>query len=251
VDALVFILGLAVAIALLLTYVYFVLYLLYKIIKFRKLKYAVGLLIITSPIIYLFLYYLSPSYHQFKELCERDDRKTIYTKKEVDFIYLGRSSLCEEGFEFLSTYKGIECDFAPKGDGLRGNWKDTYRYIKGDNWNSSSCGNTCKVKRGADKREECYFSCMKQMDTYEFTNPFSRELVRSELASKRLYLVESRIVAEGEIMATAKNYRFYPYWDIWATFWTLGGLVHGGPPSMSCDEDVFIDKTDVYRPSRL
>lgn len=238
------------AIALLLLYAYLVLSLTVKAFSSRSAKNSISLIIVLSPIFYLFSYHLSPSYHQFKELCERADRKTIYTKKEVDFIYLGRSSHCEEGFEFLSTYKGIECDFAPKGDGLRGNWKDTYRYIRGDNWNSSSCGNTCKVKRGADKREVCYFSCMQQIDAYEFTNPFSRERVRSELASKRLYLVENRIVAEGEVMATAKNYRFYPYWDIWAAFWTLGGLAHGGAPRMSCDEDVFIDKTDVYRPSR-
>jgi len=167
----------------------------------------------------------------------------------VDFIYLGRNSNCEDGFDYLSRYKGVECESAPKGEGYRGDWKGVYRYIKGENWDSSSCGNTCLTKR-LYNQDECYLSCMQPIEAYEFINPFTRDVFKSELVAKKLYLHKSRIIDEGEIMAIAKNYTYYPYGKRWYALWSLGtGLVH--PPSMSCANEVVIDKTDVYKPKKL
>lgn len=77
--------------------------LLAKSVSIPKLKYSIIILAILSPLGYLNKHYVYPSYYQFIELCEAGDRKVIYKVKSVDNLYLGSSSECLEGFNYLSS----------------------------------------------------------------------------------------------------------------------------------------------------
>ena len=212
----------------------------------RKYKIVIIFLAVTIPVIYPFSYNIYPSHYKFVELCEADDRKIIHKTKNIDYLFLGEYSLCHDGFKYLNRYKGIECGYKPKENGERGNVRGVYRYIKGENWASSSCGENCLNKPYRSQKEECQLACMQSVNIDQFTNPFDYELTKKTIVNNRLYAIESKLIADGEVLAEYKNYTYYPYGNTWAK---LLGASSGNAPTLSCEERKWIDSTEVYLPN--
>jgi hypothetical protein len=171
----------------------------------------------------------------------------------VDSLYLGEYDLCEEGFKYLSNYEAVEClrKRVSIPDSKRWNVRGgIFRSVKADNWNSSSCEDKCLDTRGKEETV-CHLSCMRTVEIDELTNPYSYEYITTQLTIRRLYFEEQRIVDKDSfIMATVKNYTYYPQWNILSKLYTVGGLVHTGAPKLSCEESFYLDKDDVYRPKQ-
>lgn len=213
--------------------------LLVKMASLRRLKIFIVILAISFPIVYYNIYYFYPSYYKFIDLCEAGDRKVIYKVKSVDNLYLGRSSRCYRGFTYLASYKSVECEFSPKDNGELGHQRGVFGYVKGDNWLSSSCGKSCLEKPWRTQENECKFSCMKQVKIENITNPYTYEFTKKEIIKDTLYLNENSIVEREEVMATFKNYAYYPHGKNW---------IGGRPPILSCSNKVFVKNTDIYKP---
>lgn len=206
--------------------------------KKKKIIFRVSILL---PIVTPFLFYAYPSYHQFRSLCTADDRKIISQVKTVDYLYLGRNSDCRHGFEHLSNYKGVDCEYAPKGK------KGIFRYIRGGNWSGASCVNDCRSDPRVTESQRCKFSCMQSVNIDKITNYYTIEYSDIKLIEDRLTGTESRIIDSGEVMAITKNYNYYPYGNTWAK---ILGLSSGTAPRLSCDEFMYIRNTDIYKPNK-
>lgn len=212
----------------------------------RRSKRVVVFVAIAGPLIYPVLYHVYPSYHDFTKLCEADDRMTIHTVKSVDYLYLGSSSMCYKGFKHLSNYKGIECGYKPKENGERGNVRGIYRYVKGENWFSLSCGESCLTKPYRTLKEECQLACMQGIKIEQFTNPYDYKFAKKAIIKNRLYLNTNTIVANDEILAEFKNYTYYPYGNEWAK---ILGASSGSAPTIGCENRVSVDVTEVFKPN--
>ncbi|NRB39941.1 MAG: hypothetical protein HRU20_15980 [Pseudomonadales bacterium] len=220
--------------------------LLVRIIPSRTHKAVLVFMAVAFPLIYPFLHKIYPSYHQFISLCEASDRKIIHSIKHIDYLYLGSSSMCKNGFEDLANYKGIECDYKPKENREPGNDRGTFRYIRGENWSSPSCGENCLTKPYRIQKEECQLSCMESVKIEKFTNPFDHRFIKKEIIINKLYLNESTIIDGEEVLAVLKNYIYYPYGNTWAKI--LGASSSLAPRSY-CENKLFIHNTEVYKPN--
>ena len=179
-------------------------------------------------------------------LCKAADRKVIHNTKSIDYLFLGEYSMCFNGFKYLNSYKGIECGYIPKENGEPGNIRGIYRYVKGENWESSTCGDNCLSKPWRSQEEECKMACMQSVKIDQFTNPYDYEIKKKAIVKNRLYLRENKIIADGEILAEFKNYTYYPYGNRWAK---LLGASSGSAPTLSCENRVWINSTEVFRPN--
>lgn len=219
--------------------------LLVRFIRSRKCKAIIISIAVAVPLIYPYIHLVSPSYSDFVELCEADDRKKIRSTKNIDYLYLGQASMCYNGFKYLSNYKGIECEFKPKENGEIGSVRGIYRYIKGENWLDSSCGESCLTKRSLSLKEECQFSCMKAVTIEQFTNPYEFKIRTGAIIRNKIDIAIVEFFYRGERMAEYKNYTYYPYGNTWAKI--LGGS-SGSAPSSRCKNRVSVNVTEFLRP---
>jgi hypothetical protein len=215
-------------------------------IESRTIKILIIISALALPSALPFLHLASPIRYQFESLCTAKDREVIYQVKPIDYIYLGESSMCTDGYKYLKSYNGIECEWAPKENKEPGNNKGMFRYIKGPNWSSAQCGETCLKKASFFQKEECQISCMKKVGIEKFSHPFSYKSENREIVKNKLYLHESSLMEEGEVMAKFKNYTYYPYGNTWAK---ILGASSGSAPAENCATRTFVQNTDVYKPS--
>jgi len=206
----------------------------------------VGILVAVAS--YPFLHYLYPSYHQFTSLCEAEDRKIIYRNSSVDYLYLGDGSMCNNGFEYLAKYKGVECNWSPKENDERGNHKGLFRYIRGENWSADSCTKGCLSQPNYTIKNQCLHSCMQLVKIKKITNHYTRTNSYKALMPNRLYVSESKVVDERGIIAATKNYTYYPYANTWAK---ILGAASGEAPSKKCAARLYVDKLEIYIPNKI
>jgi len=217
-----------------------------RITDSRRYKMVIVFIAVAIPLAYPFQHKIYPSYHEFLELCEAGDRQTIHTIKSIDYFYLGDSSMCHKGFKYLNNFKGIECVYRPKENGKPGNTRGVYRYIKGENWSSSSCGERCGKMGYMTQKEACQLSCMQGVEIDHFKNPYDYEFTRGEIINNKLYAQKVAITANEEVLAEFKNYTYYPYGNTWAK---ILGASSGQAPTLSCATKVWIEINEVYKPN--
>ncbi len=203
----------------------------------KAIKYPVIFLFLSCP----FWFYIYPSYHQFVSLCEAGDRSEVFRQKEVDYIYMGRSSRCIDGFKYLADYTGFECEYGL----INGTGRSKYRYIKGDSWSTPSCSIDCFELPNDRLNKECLLSCTESVDIKEFTNHFTQERSYKPLVHERLYEHKTKFIDDREIMAVHRSYTYYHYGRGWAK---ILGLASGQAPSIHCDNNAYKYNTDIYKP---
>ncbi|TQV88270.1 hypothetical protein [Aliikangiella coralliicola] len=216
--------------------------------KFKKNKLGLAIywsLVILFPTWFFIGHKLYPSYHQFQALCEANDRKEIFETKAVDYLYLGRASSCERGLNYLNFYKGIECTFAPKEDNEPGAVKGLFRFSRGKSWTDSSCSEQCSSKPQKHEESECYLACSEKKIINSISNPYVFDYTRTPLVKKRLYLRETSMLENEEVLARSRNYTYYPFGE----GAKMLNLSAGSAPYSNCDSSIFINVTDVFIPN--
>lgn len=143
------------------------------------------------------------------------------------------------GFQLSFQLKGIECDISPKDNGELGLQRGIFRYVKDESWYGSSCEKGCLAKFRSQERE-CKISCMKKMELEKFTNLHINERTEKEIIKDTLVLFENSIVDKEGVMATSKDYLYYPHGKSW---------IGGRPPKLRCSNRLYLKVTDVYEPN--
>ena len=200
--------------------------------------------IVLIPTWFFLGHLLYPSYHQFKALCEANDRLEIFETREVNYLYLGDSSSCHIGIEYLNLYKGIECERAPKEKGEPGLVKGIFRFSRSEAWNSSSCNDRCTAKTQRHLERQCFWACSEKKNIESISNQYTYNYTRTPLVENRMYLAKKVMLENEKILARSKNYTYYPF----GKDATMLNLASGSAPNLHCQTNYNIKVTDVFIP---
>ncbi len=204
---------------------------------------AVGL-----PVSFPFWHYLYPSYYEFQNLCNSDDRSVIKKIQPVDFLY---EDGCYSAYSLIkgTTYKGYECSaYRPKYATWELGVKHYFQFTPNKKWGSQACQSECIDKGNSIHWEQnCQAQCFDAIEIAEPSFKFKFLHGDSTLIDGRLY--RTRISVEdgsGEEMSVLIKYVYYPYGNGFAKIF---GMASGTAPSLSCKYEDGIYRFNFLKPA--
>lgn len=193
------------------------------------------------PLSFPFWHFLYPSYHEFLQLCSRDDRYVVAKTETVDFVY--SDSGCYHGFKTIegTSFLGYECEH------WRGQTPDSYprtkrlyRFTRAENFDSASCENACKSPSLSEWEKHCQNGCFIGTEIHEPSFKYESTYTSTGIVGDKLIRIrQAKVAPNGEDMAILLDYVYYPFGNGWAT---ILGLSSGSAPTQSCEK-----KFDIYR----
>lgn len=199
------------------------------------------------PLSFPFWHFLYPSYHEFRQLCSREDRYFVAKIEKVDFLY--SDSGCYHGFKVIkgTSFSGYECEH------WRGETPDSYprtkhlyRFTPAENINSVSCKKACDSPSLSEWETYCQSVCFIgteiQRPSFMYgTTSTSIAIVEDRLIKNR----HAKVAPNGEDMAVVLDYVYYPFGNGWAK---ILGLSSGSAPTQSCEKKFDLYTYDFLRP---
>jgi hypothetical protein len=203
--------------------------------RYLKLA-AVGL-----PLSLPFWHFMYPSYYEFRQLCDRDDRYVVSKIEKVDFVY--SDSGCFHGFKTIEgkSFQGYECEH------WRGDTPDSYprtkklyRFTRTDNLKNASCQSACMSPSLSDWEKHCQNECFAGTEIQQPSFKYESSYTSTAIVEDRLVRIRNaKVGPDGQDMAVLLDYVYYPFGNGWAK---LLGLASGSAPTQTCEK-----KFDIYR----
>ena len=202
---------------------------------------------VAIPLSFPFWYFLYPSYHEFLQLCSRDDRYVVAKTEMVDFVY--SDSGCYRGFKTIegTSFAGYECEH------WRGQTPDSYprtkrlyRFTRADNFNSAICESACKSSNLSEWEKHCQNGCLIGTEIQQPSFKYESTSTSTDIVAARLIRFrQAKVSPDGDEMAVVLDYVYYPFGNGWAR---ILGLSSGSAPTKSCEKKFDIYRYDFLRP---
>lgn len=202
-----------------------------------KARPYIWLVAVALAVSFPFWHYLYPSYREFIALCERSDRYVVLKTVAVDYAYSDSGIFWAYRQLDGRGFKGLEIKQGQLG---------YFRYVRSDNWASSTCQRDCANPSVFVWEKTCEVNCLTKTailaPEFEYTSNYSiTELVEGRLVQQR----SAVLAPSGEELSVIRNYNYYPYGTGAAR---ILGMASGSPPTLSCRTDKSFEMQEFIKP---